>query len=181
MVTAGPRRVLDAALIMVVVLVGTPVYAASLSLSSTAFSPGGVIPQAYACTGADRSPPLRWDGVPEGTRSFALLVIDPDAPGGEFVHWVLYDLPGNLSGLPEGIPTAPRVEGGGRQGVNDFHRVGYGGPCPPPGRPHRYVFTLYALDLPRLPVPDRATRAQVERAMAGHVLATATLTGLFRR
>lgn len=162
-------------------LLSAPASGAGFSLSSSAFAPGAQIPASYTCVGSNLSPPLRWEAPPPGTRSFVLVVTDPDAPGGEFVHWVLYDLPGSMSALPEGVPGLPTVPGGARQGVNDFRRVGYGGPCPPPGRPHRYVFTLYALDLPRLPVRDRATRVQVTHAMAGHILDTATLTALFGR
>ena len=151
------------------------------TLTSAAFPDGGTIPDTYTCSGENLSPPLQWIGAPAATQSFTLLVVDPDAPGGEFVHWVLYDLAPTTAGLPPGVRSTPRLDGGARQGVNDFPQTGYGGPCPPPGPAHRYVFTLYALDVARLSVPDQATRAQVTAAVAGRVLATAVLVGRFHR
>ncbi len=151
------------------------------TLTSTAFPDGGAIPDTYTCSGENLSPPLQWMGAPAATQSFTLLVVDPDAPSGEFVHWVIYDLAPTTEGLPPGLRPAPRLDGGARQGVNDFPQTGYGGPCPPPGPAHRYIFTLYALDVTRLSVPDQATRAQVTAAVAGRVLATAVLVGRFHR
>jgi len=155
--------------------------AAGFTLTTDAFPDNGPIPAAYTCSGENQSPALQWTDAPDATRSFALIVADPDAPGGEFVHWVLYDLPKDTTSLPRGVPTNPRLTGGARQGTNDFRRIGYGGPCPPPGPAHRYIFTLYAVDLPRLPVPEGATREQVSGAMKGHIIAMAVLTGRFRR
>ena len=157
--------------------------AAAFTLSSAAFANGARIPDAHTCAGADLSPPLRWTGTPAATRSYALLVADPDVPGGNFVHWAVYDLPAAWKGLPSGVGPILRIGGqrGGRQSVNDFHRIGYGGPCPPPGPVHHYVFTLYALDVAQLPVPFAATPGLVRRALQGHILATAVLTGLFSR
>ncbi len=152
-----------------------------LTLSSTAFPHNGEIPRSHTCDGQDLSPQLSWMGAPAGTRSFALIVDDPDAPDPKapkmtWVHWVLYNLPADIAGLPEGVRTLPA---GTREGLNDWKRTGYGGPCPPIGR-HRYFHKLYALDIV-LPDLNRPAKAQLERAMAGHVLAHAELVGLYRR
>ena len=154
----------------------------ALVLTTTAFPAGGGIPATYTCDGADVSPALAWSGVPAGTAALALIVDDPDAPSGTWVHWVLFNLPGTLSALPEGVPKtdAPAGLGGALQGRNDFRRIGYGGPCPPPGKPHRYFFKLYALDA-ALPLKSGATKQDVERAMRGHVLAEASLMGTYAR
>ncbi len=154
--------------------------AMAFTLSSPAFPPGGRIPRDHTCDGADRSPPLVWDGVPQGTRAFALICDDPDAPAGTWVHWVLYDLPGSTTSLAEGVPPGETVLGGAHHGVNDFRRTGYGGPCPPPGKPHRYFFRLYALDAPT-GLPPRATKAKVLDAIAGHVRGQAELIGVYGR
>jgi Raf kinase inhibitor-like YbhB/YbcL family protein len=153
-----------------------------LSLTSTAFKDGAPSPVMYTCDGADRSPPLSWRGVPEGTGAFALIVDDPDAPGRTWVHWVLYDLPASLDGLPEDVSNveAPRELGGAVQGKNDSRKVGYGGPCPPPGPAHRYFFKLYALAAP-LGLKPGASKQEVEQAMGGHVLATAQVMGTYAR
>ncbi|WP_376793287.1 YbhB/YbcL family Raf kinase inhibitor-like protein [Thermoflexus sp.] len=151
-----------------------------LRLRSPAFAEGETIPREYTCDGADRSPPLRWDPPPPGTRSLALVMDDPDAPGGRFVHWTLYGIPPERTELPEGLPAHPALEGIGRQGRNDFRRIGYGGPCPPPGPPHRYRFTLYALDIPP-ELPPGASPTDVERALEGHILAVGRLTGRYGR
>src|ERR1017187_5501305 len=113
--------------------------AMSFALTTTAFADGGGIPKKYTCDGADVSPALNWNDAPAGTQSFALIADDPDAPAGTWVHWVIYDLPASARGLPEGVPKQEIVQGGGYQGRNDFGRIGYGGPCPPPGSPHRYL------------------------------------------
>jgi Raf kinase inhibitor-like YbhB/YbcL family protein len=159
--------------------------AMSLSLTSSAFSHQGEIPARYSCEvqGREVSPPLSWSGVPAGARSLALVVDDPDAPDPKaprttWVHWVLYDLPPAATGLPEGV--APRqLPAGTRQGQNDWHRTGYGAPCPPIGR-HRYFFKLYALDtvLPDLGTPDKR---RLEESMQGHVLAHAELVGTYQK
>jgi len=149
-------------------------------LTSTAFDAGADIPGKFTCDGANRSPALSWTDPPEGTRSFALVVEDPDAPRGTWVHWVLYDLPPGERGLPEGVPPARRLPSSARQGTNDFKEIGYGGPCPPPGPAHRYFFRLYALDT-LLGLKEGATRAAVDRAMRGRVLAEAELTGRYAR
>lgn len=151
-------------------------------LTSGAFTTGGVIPAKYSCDGADVSPPLAWSGMPPGTAAFALIADDPDAPAGTWVHWVLFNLPANVTALPEGVAKTDQLAdfGGALQGKNDFRRVGYGGPCPPPGKTHRYFFRLYALDA-ALPLKAGATKQDVERAMRGHVLAETLLMGTYAR
>ncbi|MDH3209524.1 MAG: YbhB/YbcL family Raf kinase inhibitor-like protein [Burkholderiaceae bacterium] len=152
-----------------------------MELTSTAFAAQGEIPQRYTCEGEDIAPPLFWSGVPSTAKSLVLIVDDPDAPDPAaptttWVHWVLYDMPPNATGLPESGQPLP---GGTREGVNDWTRRGYGGPCPPVGR-HRYFFKLYALDttLPALRLPNKAA---VEQAMSGHVLAQAQLVGTYQK
>ncbi|WP_456432036.1 YbhB/YbcL family Raf kinase inhibitor-like protein [Nitratifractor sp.] len=146
---------------------------------SPAFENGGQIPARYGCSGSDISIPLEFGNVPEGARSLALVMDDPDAPGGVFVHWVVYDIPPDLGGFPEAIPPDPVLELGIRQGVNDFGRIGYGGPCPP-DRPHRYFIKLYALDTV-LDLPPGLSKAQLLEAMRGHVLAEAEWMGVYAR
>lgn len=152
------------------------------TLRSSAFTHDGPIPRAHTCDGADLSPPLAWSEVPGDTKEFVLVVDDPDAPGGTFVHWVVYGVPGDTTNLPSGFPkeaeTARPVRA--RQGMNDFRRVGYGGPCPPPGAPHRYVFTLYALDVP-LDIPPGATKGILLTEMEEHVIEKAELVGKYGR
>ncbi len=154
----------------------------ALILTTTAFPAGGGIPAKYTCDGADVSPALSWGGTPAGTASFALIADDPDAPAGTWVHWVVFNLPGTLAALPEGVAKTDQLRdlGGALQGRNDFRRVGYGGPCPPPGKPHRYFFKLYALDV-ALPLKAGATKQDVERAMRGHILAQSSLVGTYAR
>jgi len=153
----------------------------AFTLASAAFREGAVIAAKYTCDGVDVSPALTWSGAPAGTRSFALIADDPDAPAGTWVHWVLYNLPADVSELPENIAKVESLDlGGARQGRNDFRRPGYGGPCPPPGPPHRYFFKLYALDAP-LKLKAGAQKRDVEAAMEGHVLATAQLMGTYGR
>jgi len=151
-----------------------------LSLSTKAFQPGAIIPKQFACDGLDASPDLDWLNAPQRTRSFVLIVEDPDAPGGTWVHWVVYDLPAGTHHLREGVPKRSNIQAGGRQGDNDFDEIGYNGPCPPPGRPHRYFFRLYALDT-LLTLKGRVTEAAVEQAMKGHVLAQGELMGTYNR
>ncbi|MEW5994186.1 MAG: YbhB/YbcL family Raf kinase inhibitor-like protein [Candidatus Zixiibacteriota bacterium] len=151
----------------------------ALTLTSSVFVEGGMIPKQYTCDGPDISPPLSWTGVPEGTKSLALICDDPDAPAKTWVHWVYYNIPHDLGQLPEGLPTDEEPFTGGRQGANDFRRTGYGGPCPPGGT-HRYFFKLYALDT-MLDLSGRVTKADLEQAMEGHVLASGQLMGKYRR
>ena len=154
----------------------------ALRISSTAFHDGSEIPSQYTCEGADPSPPLAWTGMPDDTRSFALIVDDPDAPDPKaprmvYVHWVLYDIPASRSGLDEAAATA--LPAGVREGMNDWKRTGWGGPCPPIGR-HRYYFKLYALDamLGDLGTPSKSA---LLAAMAGHVLEEAVLMGTYEK
>ena len=151
----------------------------TLTLSSPAFINGHSIPQRYTCSGENKSPALRWSGGPAGTISFALIVADPDAPMGTFVHWVIYNLPASRTGLPEGVPSSPRAEGA-QQGSNGSGSIGYFGPCPPAGKPHHYHFRLYALD-DQLQLPPGATAEQVEAAMKNHIRASTQLIGIFAR
>ncbi|PYR90546.1 MAG: YbhB/YbcL family Raf kinase inhibitor-like protein [Acidobacteria bacterium] len=143
-------------------------------LSSAAFADGADIPARHTCDGEDLSPRLTWKGTPPGTRSLALVMDDPDAPRGTFTHWVVYDLPSDLTELGEGSTQ-------GIQGRNSFGRSGYGGPCPPSGdRPHRYRFTLHALDVPTIAL-EHGTREQLEAKIDTHVLGTALLVGRYQR
>ncbi len=152
-----------------------------MHLESPAFHDGAEIPGEHSRDGGDVSPPLLWSGVPPGAASLALVCDDPDAPRGTWVHWVLYDLPPSLSGLPAGLPKTERLPGGGVQGRNDYGESAWGGPAPPRGHgTHHYAFRLYALDR-KLELPPGATKAQLEAAMKGHVLAEAKRTGTYRR
>jgi len=155
----------------------------TLTLRSTAFTNGGEIPSKYTCEGEDISPPLEWEGVPEKTRSLVLIIDDPDAPDPEaprmtWVHWVLYNIPPDSSGLPEDV-TPVDLSPGTEEGLNDWKRSGYGGPCPPVGR-HRYFHKLYALDT-ILKEMGRPTKAKVEAAMRGHVIAKTELVGTYEK
>ena len=152
----------------------------TIDLISPAFEDGEIIPAKYSCDGEDVSPPLEWSGVPEGTKSFALICDDPDAPIGTWVHWVLWGLPADTTSLPEGVPTDEAIEAGALQGKNDFKRIGYGGPCPPGGKTHRYFFKLYALDS-GLDLAPGAKKKDVEKAMKGHILAQGQLVGRYKR
>lgn len=154
--------------------------ATSFTLTSPAFAEGARIPDRYTCTAEDLSPPLVWSGAPAGTQSFALIVEDPDAPGGTFIHWVAYNVPASETQLPERVSGTEELANGARQGVNDFGSVGYRGPCPPRGKPHRYFFVLRALDTAVTP-QARMTQAQVEEEMRGHVLGEARLMGTYGR
>ena len=155
----------------------------TLTLTSTAFADNGAIPRDYTCEGHDLSPPLAWAGVPPGTRSLALIIDDPDAPDPAkprmtWVHWVLFNIPPELAALPPG--AAKQLPAGIRQGLNDWKRSDYGGPCPPIGR-HRYFHKLYALDIRLDDMPSLVTKAALEKAMQGHILARAELVGTYRK
>ena len=150
----------------------------SFKLIVSAFPEQGLIPKLYTCEGADVSPSLEWSGEPRDTQSFAIIVDDPDAPGGVWTHWLLYDLPANLHELAQGYKPG-RL---GKSGANDFGKPGYGGPCPPRGHgPHRYYFRVYSLGVPSLGLRDGAKRAEVDHALKGHVLATAEYMGRYER
>ncbi|MFQ5928048.1 MAG: YbhB/YbcL family Raf kinase inhibitor-like protein [Terriglobia bacterium] len=152
----------------------------AFQLKTSAFQPKGEIPRKYTCDGPDVSPPLTWTEPPQGTQSFSLIVDDPDAPVGTWVHWVLYDLPASLRELAEGIPKDGELPNGAKQGRNDFQKIGYGGPCPPPGSAHRYFFKLYALDA-KTNLKPGATKGELLRTMEGHILAQAELVGRYKR
>jgi len=152
----------------------------AFTLSSSAFRSGEMIPVKFTCDAADVSPQLSWTTPPEGTKSFALIADDPDAPVGTWTHWVLYDLPAQATALPENVSKGSEVPGGGGQGRNDFRKIGYGGPCPPAGKPHRYFFKLYALDR-MLNLKPGASRQEVEQAMQGHILGKTELMGKYSR
>ena len=154
--------------------------AMTIQLTSPTLVEGQPIPTKYTCDGADISPPLKWSNVPPGAKSLALICDDPDAPAGVWVHWILYDLPPTVTELPERVPTTETIPNGAKQGVNDFKRIGYGGPCPPRGNPHRYFFKLYALDA-ELQLKARATKKDLVRAMEGHILAEGQLMGTYKR
>jgi Raf kinase inhibitor-like YbhB/YbcL family protein len=148
-----------------------------LQITSIAFSESQTIPQKYTCSGSDISPPLSWTQPPPGTKSIALICDDPDAPGGTWVHWVVYNLPPDTVALGENVETLPN---GAKQGINDFKKSGYNGPCPPPGNPHRYFFKIYALDT-QLNLPSGAMKKDLVAAMNNHVLAEGQLMGTFGR
>ncbi len=151
-----------------------------MQMTSKAFAQGAAIPGKYTCDAQNVSPPLTWTGTPPGTKSLALIADDPDAPGGTWVHWVVYDLAAPTVELPEDTPKSQFLAGGAKQGLNDFRHLGYGGPCPPPGKPHRYFFKLYALDT-ELALKPGASKKEVERAMDKHILAQAQLMGTYKR
>jgi hypothetical protein len=151
-----------------------------LSVSSTAFQEGAKIPSKYTCQGQDVSPPIAWGEPPVRTQSFALIMDDPDAPGGVFTHWVLFNIPSSSRELLEAVPGQAQLPSGALQGKNDFGIIGYGGPCPPPGRPHRYQFTLYALDR-SLELKAGASKKQAIDAMRGHILAQGQVIGTYQR
>ncbi len=152
----------------------------AFQVSTTAFPEQGNIPKKYTCDGEDVSPALSWTGLPAGTLALALIADDPDAPVGTFTHWVLYDLGASAHEVAEGLPKKPELPDGARQGQNDFRQVGYNGPCPPPGKPHRYYFKLYALNA-KLGLKAGASRKEVERAMQGHVIAETQVMGKYGR
>jgi Raf kinase inhibitor-like YbhB/YbcL family protein len=151
-----------------------------MQMTSAGFKEGAAIPAKYTCDAKNVSPPLKWNGVPAGAKSMALIVDDPDAPAGTWVHWVLYDLPPTTSELAEDVPKSQYVAGGAKQGLNDFRHLGYGGPCPPHGKPHRYFFKLYALDAV-LDLKPGLTKKDLESAMEKHILARAELMGTYQR
>ena len=151
-----------------------------MKLTSSAFAANSRIPVRYTCDGANISPPLAWAGAPAGTKSFTLIMDDPDARPDTWVHWVIYDLPATAHDLPENVPKQKELASGARNGVNGEPKIGYEGPCPPPGPVHNYHFKFYALDT-KLGLAAGATKADVEKAMKGHVLAGGELVGLFKR
>lgn len=151
----------------------------TIEVRSTAFAEGDRIPSDFTCDGADMSPPVEWANIPSGTKSIAILVEDPDAPSGNWSHWLAYDLPPSLRQLPPGIPASKGLPAGGTQGRTDFGKMGYSGPCPPQGN-HRYFFRVYALDA-ILGLKPGVTKQELLRAMQGHILAQGQLMGTYDR
>jgi len=151
-----------------------------MKIKSTAFKDGEFVPLKHTCDGQDISPELSWSGIPGNTVSLALIMDDPDAPVRTFSHWVIFNIPPENSGLTEAVPVSPELPDGTRQGINDFGRFGYGGPCPPPGKPHHYNFNLYALDK-KIELPAGTTRNKLLDAMKGHIIYQAKLTGIYKR
>ena len=152
----------------------------SFTISSPSFTNGGNIAQKFTCDGADLSPVLTWSDPPNGTKSFAVIVDDPDAPVGNWNHWAMWNVPASSRGVAEGLRKDAELSDGSRQGQNDFRKTGYNGPCPPAGKPHRYYFRLYALDT-KLDLKPGATKKDVEAAMKGHILAQAEWMGRYGR
>ncbi len=180
------KMVALAALPLLVLFGAMPQYAGSawkgvinMQITSPAFEEGGPIPAKYTCDGQDISPPLAWKNAPDGTKSFALISDDPDAPMSTWVHWVAFNIPPELTGLQENVRKEAEAKNGVRQGNNSWPRMGYGGPCPPSGT-HRYYFKIYALNA-LLDLKPGATKAEVLQAMKGHVLAEAHLMGKYKR
>jgi Raf kinase inhibitor-like YbhB/YbcL family protein len=151
-----------------------------MRLTTPAFAPGGEIPAKYTCSGDDASPALDWSGAPAKTASFALIMDDPDAPSGVWVHWVVWNLPQTAHSLAEGLAKTEQLDNGAKQGMNSPRKIGYHGPCPPPGQTHRYFFRLYALDT-KLDLPAGATRSELDAAMQGHIVGQAEYMGKFHR
>jgi len=154
--------------------------AQAIEIRSTAFPQGGAIPVKHTCDGEDLSPALAWTGAPTGTKSYALVCGDPDAPGGTWVHWFLFNIPGNAKGLAEGVPEGATMVNGARHGANSWGNMAYGGPCPPPGPAHHYHFKLYALD-DVLVLEPGAEKEALLAMMEGHVLATGEVVGTYAR
>ena len=152
----------------------------AFSLSSAGFTPAGGIPRTFTADGRDISPALSWENPPPGTQAFALVCDDPDAPAGTWVHWVIWNIPASAKGLGEAVQHIKTLADGSAQGKNDFGRIGYGGPSPPPGKAHRYFFRLHALR-EKLPLAAGAGRGELERAMQGKILATAEVFGTYKR
>jgi hypothetical protein len=175
LVGAGTRLVIAVGLAALLLGAG----GAKMELKSQAFQAGEMIPAKYTCDGQDISPPLSWSDPPTGTIGFALISDDPDAPMGTWVHWVIWNIPASALALDENCPKTASLPNGTKQGTTDFHRVGYGGPCPPSGT-HRYYFKLYALDR-ALDLPASTTKKDLETAMQGHILGQTELMGTYRR
>lgn len=152
----------------------------AFAMSSMSFQNGGDIPKKFTCDSADVSPELSWTEPPAGTQSFALIADDPDAPAGTWTHWVLFNVQPAARNLPEGVSKIDELPDGARQGRNDFHKIGYNGPCPPPSKPHRYFFKLYALD-GKLDLKPATSKQEVEQAMQGHILGKAEWMGKYQR
>ncbi len=166
-------------ILLSILLSGGAAMAQTIHVTSDAFREGEMIPAQYTCDGRNINPSLRWSGAPKETQSFVILSDDPDAPGGDWVHWVLYDLPPTINMVPEALPPHNVLVNNEKHGKNDFGRVGYGGPCPPGGT-HRYFFKVYALDA-MLNLPAGKTKKEILKAMEGHILAEGGLMGKYQR
>jgi hypothetical protein len=151
----------------------------TIMVTSTAFTDSSMIPKQYTCEGKDMSPPIAWSGAPANTKSLALIMDDPDAPNGTWTHWVVWNIPPSITSLDEGLAKNATVAGV-KQGQNSWPKTGYGGPCPPPGKAHRYYFTVYALDN-MLNLSDNASRTALESAMQGHILSQGHLLAMYGR
>jgi len=151
-----------------------------ITVKSSAFEEGGHIPITYTCDGSDISPEISWENYPPETQSFVIIMDDPDAPVGTFTHWVVYDIPSSVNLIPENFPKVPEINGI-KQGINDFGKIGYGGPCPPLGKPHRYFFRVFAVDQPALGLPAGASRQEVEMIISGKVIDEGYLIGIYGR
>ncbi len=168
-------------ILLYLALFGSSSYAqSSFRLTSNAFTAGNTIPVANSCSGNNDSPALSWSGAPAGTKSFVLILSDPDAPRGTFFHWIAYDIPGSATSLAAGVPHVDEIPGGGEQGMNSAAKIGYLGPCPPPGKVHHYHFTLYALNS-TINLPKGASLIAVKSAMEVHVIGQVELVGTFSR
>jgi Raf kinase inhibitor-like YbhB/YbcL family protein len=187
------RRLLAAASLLLMGLPALPVVSApqpqdrskgapamTFALRSPDFAHGANIPRPFTCDGEDHSPALAWSDAPAGTKTFALIADDPDAPAGTWVHWVIYNIPGTARALAAGVEKKEQLADGSRQGRNDFRKTGYNGPCPPPGKAHRYFFKLYALSA-ELTLAPGASKNDVERAMGGRILGHADWMGRYQR
>ena len=150
-----------------------------MEILSSAFDEGAIIPEKYTCDDIDISPPLKWSSIPEGTKTFAIICDDPDAPMGTWVHWVIYNLSADINELSENIPPSEILTNGAKQGKNDFGKIGYGGPCPPGGT-HRYYFKVYALSK-ELMVESGITKSELLKAMERHILSEGKLMGRYKR
>jgi len=175
------RHILTLALVLVLGGIAMAQHpTANLTVSSSGFASGASIPNKYSCKGEDVSPALEWTGAPANTAAFAIIMDDPDAPAGTWMHWVMWSVPATAHSLPEGVPRREQLPDGARQGRNSFGKIGYYGPCPPPGQTHRYFFRVYALDR-KLDLQAGADRSQLDAAMNGHVLAHSEYMGTFHK
>ena len=180
LITRNPTAAMLAILVAALGFAIQATAADAFEITSAVVTPGATIPPENTCTGADSSPPLGWSGAPAGTKSFALIVADPDAPSGVFYHWIAYNIPASSTGFPAKVARTAEISEGGTQGVNSFGTLGYKGPCPPHGKPHHYHFRLFALGI-KLDLHAGANAQELEAAMQGHTLATAALVGTFQR
>ena len=166
-------------ILLLIFFIGCGANASSLEIKSDAFKEGGYIPARYTCESDNLSPPLSWSKAPEGTKSFALICDDPDAPMGTWVHWVVFNIPPEITYLEENALGRGKILSGIREGINDFRKHAYGGPCPPSGT-HRYFFKVYALDT-MLDISPNSQKSDLENAMKGHILAEGQIIGLYKR